>query len=80
MGYISVLTPCVRCKQPFTCSPTKVPSIRVGGKGPREPVCPECFEVLNNLRVEMGLPKWTLPKGAYEADDENEVPWDEANY
>jgi hypothetical protein len=34
---------------------------------PREPVCRDCFEALNQLRLAMGLERWEALPGAYDA-------------
>ena len=75
MGYVSVMGSCVRCERTFMFSPTKVPSILINGK--REPLCEDCVKVLNPIRTAHGLPPIRILPGAYEADDENEVPWDD---
>lgn len=75
MGYVSVMGECFGCKRLFSFSPTKVPSIVVDGE--REPVCQACVDRANAVRGPVyGLPPIEVLPGAYEPDDESEVPWD----
>lgn len=74
-GFVSVIGACVRCRQPFEFSPTKVPSALIDGV--RQPICRSCFEWLNGERERQGMERVPLLPGAYEADAEEEVPWDD---
>ena len=74
MGYVAAMSPCAGCGRVFSYSPTKVPSVVV--RGQREPICQDCVDAANPKRIANGLPPIEVLPGAYEADDENEVPWD----
>ena len=70
MGYVFVLGQCVACKKTFSFHPHKVPSLPVNGN--REPVCRDCIEKANPIRIEQGLPPLTYASDAYEACPESE--------
>lgn len=72
MGYVFATSPCIACGIIFSYNPMRVPSSSVL-TGTREPICPECFERLNKLRVSKGLEPWPLLPGAYEPCDESEL-------
>ena len=74
MGYVTALSPCVICGRVFGYSPTRVPSVMVNGR--REPICEDCVAQANPMRAEKGLPPIVPLPGAYEADNEEELPWD----
>jgi len=72
MGYAMMLTPCINCKQMFSCNPNKVPSLRVEGR--REPLCRSCFDKWNQIhKVSKGLPPDEPLPGAYEPCPEEEL-------
>jgi hypothetical protein len=71
MGYMMAFGTCASCKRTFGFNPHKVPSVRVNNT--REPVCEQCFNRLNVIRKEKGLPEWTKHPDAYEAADESEL-------
>lgn len=73
MGYVLVTGSCICCKRVICFSPTKVPSLPINGQ--REPICRECIVAANVVRKEKGLTEIRILPGAYDADDENEVPW-----
>jgi hypothetical protein len=73
MGYVSIIGSCFACGRLFSFSPTKVPSIVVEGR--REPLCEACVVRANELRAANGQPLIVPLPGAYDADDEAEVPW-----
>lgn len=73
--FVAVMGTCVRCDRLFSFSATKVPSVKINGT--RQPLCEQCVGVLNAERVKLGLPEISVLPGAYEADDEREVPWDD---
>jgi hypothetical protein len=52
-------------------NPHKVPSIRHNGF--REPVCRECIEHANPIRVKNGLEPFKIDPQAYEPIDEHEL-------
>ena len=73
MGVAFMIAPCLVCKQPFTFNPIRVPSLRV--KGVKEPICKGCHEVLNEMRIEKGVPPFPEPHpDAYKACDEMDLP------
>jgi len=75
MGYCIVFATCAACRVPIAVNPTRCPSIRVGGVGPRQPICERCFHRWNQIhRVSKGLPPEKLLDGAYAPCDESEVP------
>jgi len=57
---VSLLASCLRCGRMFMCNPLAVPAIR------GEPLCRECFELLNAHRVALGFQPWELSPDAYE--------------
>jgi hypothetical protein len=70
-GYVFVLGPCFGCDRLFTYNPHKVPSIN--HEGTRYPVCRDCVERSNPLRVKKGLPRIVPLPDAYEALPEEEL-------
>jgi len=75
MGYVMIFGACISCRRTFGFNPSWVPSVFVNGK--REPVCRDCVERANPLRVENGLEPIRIHPEAYEPADENEVLWNE---
>jgi hypothetical protein len=71
MGYAMAMSACVGCKRVFMYNPHKVPSIRHNGF--REPVCRECIEHANPIRVKNGLEPFNIDPQAYEPIDEHEL-------
>ena len=71
MGYVSAMGPCFACHKPFTFNPMRVPSLRINGV--REPVCRECVEKANLLRIANGLEPIVIQPGAYDWADEEEL-------
>lgn len=69
-GFMMVMAHCYACGVPFTCSPTKVPSIpaNLTKTGEKEPVCRGCVERANPERVKRGLAPIQILPGAYEGD------------
>jgi hypothetical protein len=67
MAWMFAIGPCVRCRRIFEFNPDRVPSLRIHGE--REPVCRECFEHLNKIRIDAGLDPWTMLPGAYDAEE-----------
>ena len=74
MGYAIVIGPCIGCGNTFGYSPSRVPSSSaVTGKA--EPICRDCVDRINPLRIAHGLePIKPLP-GAYDPTEEGEIPW-----
>ncbi len=74
---------CIACNNLAAGNPHTVPSIRAkrspDGKlitdpsYPREPICQNCMEAANAVRVEMGLEPHPIAPDAYQAADEKEI-------
>ena len=54
---------CVACARLFAFDPDRVPSIRYEGE--RRPVCPDCLDRVNQMRLARGLDPHRPPRGAY---------------
>jgi len=76
MGYAFVMSECFGCGRVFSYNPIRVPSIRNPETGTKEPVCKRCVEAVNPIRINNGLPPITFAADAYEAVNENELPFD----
>ena len=77
MCYYICITECIRCHSTFSCNPDLVPSIRVNGV--KEPLCRDCIEILNTIRIKNGLDAWIPLNGAYEPVNELDTAFDEDN-
>jgi hypothetical protein len=64
--WMIVLGECAACGRLFGFSPSRVPSVRIGGE--REPVCRDCMGMLNARRVEAGMRPWRIHPEAYAPD------------
>lgn len=73
MGYAFATSPCYGCKQIFSYNPVRVPSVCDPQTGTREPICRNCVERVNPLRIANGLEPITPLPGAYEPCDESEL-------
>jgi hypothetical protein len=71
MGFAFAMGTCYGCKKIFSFNPLKVPSISVNGE--KEPICAQCVETVNPLRIANGLAPIIPAPDAYEACDENEL-------
>lgn len=60
-----VLGRCWSCGRSFTFHPEKVPSIPVGLRGVRQPICRECATTANAERKARNLPLWDVTDDAY---------------
>jgi hypothetical protein len=69
MGYMACVGSCMCCGRVFSFNPNKVPSIN------GEPICKDCVDKANPIRVAKGLKPITYGKDAYEGVDEDEVEW-----
>lgn len=71
MGYMFVLGRCFTCQRPFTFNADHVPSVpgHISGTGTREPVCRDCVEKANPIRVENGLESIRIHPDAYEPQE-----------
>ena len=72
MGYAIAMSPCIGCRQIFGYNPLRVPSITINGS--REPICRNCVERVNPMRIENGLPPIVPLPDAYEPVEEHELP------
>ena len=71
MAYVTVISPCYGCRAPFSYNPHKVPSIWVHGV--REPICRECVDWANPVRIANGLEPIVPAPDAYEAANESSL-------
>ena len=71
MGFAIVHSACFGCGRVFGYNPHKVPSIRIGGN--RQPICADCVERTNPIRIADGLDPIVPLPGAYEPLDETEL-------
>jgi len=72
MGYVFISGNCWTCGGLFTFNPVRVPSI-TDGSGVRQPICRNCIELANRMRMDKGMEPFPVPVDAYEACDENEL-------
>lgn len=78
MGYISVVGTCYSCGKPFSFHPNKVPSLVINGV--REPICKDCVNKANPIRIKNGLQPITYEPDAYStAQDEEEIDWNDTD-
>ena len=54
---------CYGCRKYFSCNVSMAPN----HKG--EPICADCFAVVNYRRACANLPLWSVPPDAYEPED-----------
>ena len=72
MGYVTAMSPCIGCRRVFSYNPLRVPSCSaVTGK--REPICQDCVDRVNPMRIKNGLPPIMVLPGAYDAAPEDEL-------
>jgi hypothetical protein len=72
MGYALVMGPCIGCGNVFSFNPVLVPSCSaVTGK--REPICADCVERVNPMRIANGLEPIVPHRDAYEPVHESEL-------
>ena len=71
MGYALCQGACWSCGKFMSFNPMRVPSIRV--KGHREPVCLDCVNAANPIRIRNGLEPIVPYPDAYEPCDESEL-------
>jgi hypothetical protein len=74
MGYAIVTSACFGCGRIFSYNPLRVPSITSPVTKTREPICRNCVERANPLRIKNGLPPIVPFPDAYDAIDETELP------
>lgn len=70
MGCYIMFGTCVACERPFTFNPRLVPSVR------RQPICIDCVNKVNSLRIGKGLHPIPVHPDAYrpasEQDNDND--------
>jgi hypothetical protein len=72
MGYVLAWSPCIGCGRVFGYNPHRVPSCSaVTGK--REPICQDCVDGVNPIRIKNGLEPIIVKPDAYEALPEDEL-------
>ena len=71
MGLVAVWSACGGCGRVFSYNPHRVPSVRVDGV--RVPICRDCIEAANPVRVERGLEPFQVHPDAYEPIPEGEL-------
>jgi len=70
--YVTCFAACYSCKVPFSFNPVAVPSLTVNGV--KEPICLNCVNRANPVRIANGLDPIVPLPGAYEECDESELP------
>jgi hypothetical protein len=70
-GWVFTYGVCYGCGRAFSFNPHRVPSIRVDGD--RRPICRDCVERVNPVRVKNGLEPIVPLPDAYEAIPEEEL-------
>jgi hypothetical protein len=71
MGFVSAMGTCIGCKRIFSFNPMRVPSITIDGT--KEPICADCVERVNPMRIKNGLQPIVPFADAYDACDEGEL-------
>jgi len=71
MGYAIIFGECFSCNKFFSFNPNYVPSIRI--EGDKKPICKNCIEEVNPLRVKNGLSPIIIHPQAYEPENENNL-------
>ena len=75
MGFMIATSECIGCGGLFSYNPELVPSIRLNENrepdpnGKREPICRNCVERVNPVRVSRGLKPIEIVPGAYEPNE-----------
>jgi hypothetical protein len=69
MGYFYTMGACINCGGIFSFNANLVPSSSAL-TGHREPICSNCIEHINSIRIEKGLEPIVPLPGAYEAEEE----------
>lgn len=63
---------CAGCGRVIHFNPVRVPSIRPGGVGGKQPLCEACFNRWNQIhRISKGLEPVPLDPNAYEPEPES---------
>ena len=71
-GYVFCTGRCLGCGRVFSFNPHRVPS-STAVTGTREPICRNCFDMINANRVGRGLEPFELRDDAYDPLPENEL-------
>jgi len=74
MGTYTFTGICMGCGKLFSFHPNKVPSL----KG--QPICKECVDRVNPIRIAKGLPPITYAEDAYKTaldEDEDRIDWND---
>ena len=74
MGYAFCTSECFGCHRIFSYNPLRVPSITSPYTGTKEPICFDCVQRVNPLRIKNGLEPIVPFSDAYEPIDESELP------
>jgi len=72
MGYAFMMGYCFACDKMFTFNPLRVPSIK-DSRGVKQPVCRECIDRANPMRLKNGLEPIVPADDAYDAVKEEEL-------
>jgi hypothetical protein len=72
MAYVGAIGLCLVCKGIFSFNPHLVPSCSAI-TGQREPICRDCVERVNPLRIKNGLAPIVPHPEAYEPCDESDL-------
>jgi hypothetical protein len=71
-GFVLAYGACIGCKRVFGFNPKRVPSCS-GLTGKREPICQQCVERVNPIRIANGLEPIRPAPDAYDGCEENEL-------
>lgn len=82
MGYYSIIAQCGGCARTFSANPERVPcypvnldrapgppNFRLDQHGTKEPFCEDCFNAVQAIRDEAGLPRQTPMANAWGASE-----------
>jgi hypothetical protein len=72
MGYVLATGSCVGCRRLFSFNPLRVPSCSAV-TGSREPICQDCVDRVNPVRIANGLAPIVPLPGAYDAAEKGEL-------
>jgi hypothetical protein len=78
MGVYMFTGVCCACGKTFSFHPNKVPSLNVNGV--RQPICKDCVDHANPLRIKQGQPPITYSKDAYKTsldEEDDHIDWQE---
>jgi len=71
VGFVTVLSLCPGCRQPFIYNPSAVPSVKLDGW--RKPICRGCLDrLINPDRIANGLEPIVPLPGAYDPFHDSE--------